>query len=68
MKNNFFSNAITLDPSASLAAWQKLGSSTWPYEVANLPAIFHHTLRRRLKEEEIKWQTTQQTAQKPAQK
>ena len=66
MKNNFFSNAITLDPSASLAAWQKLGSSTWPHEVARLPAILHHTLRHRLKEEETLWQTAKQTPPKKA--
>ena len=65
MKNNFFSDAITLDPSASLAAWKKLGSSTWPHEVAGLPAILHHTLRRRLKEEEeTLCQATKQTRRK----
>ena len=67
MNKNFFSDAITLDPSATRAAWQKLASSTWPHEVAGLPAILHTTLRRRLKEEE-KWLTTKPTARTKAAK
>ena len=56
MNKNFFSDAITLDPAASLKAWKKLGSSTWPHEIAGLPAILHDSLRTRLKKEQNQWQ------------
>jgi hypothetical protein len=56
MNKNFFLDAVTLDPAASLKAWEKLGSSTWPYEIAALPAILHTSLRNRLKKEQNQWQ------------
>ena len=56
MNKNFFANAVTLDPAASLNAWKKLGSSTWPHEIAGLPAILHTSLRNRLKKEQNQWQ------------
>lgn len=56
MNKNFFSDAISLDPAVSLAAWKKLGGSTWPHEIAGLPHIFHTALRNRLKKEQNQWQ------------
>ena len=58
MNKNFFFDTITLDPSASLTAWKKLGGSTWPHEIAGLPAILHLSLRSRLKKEQDQWQKT----------
>ena len=56
MNKNFYSKTVTLDPSAAMDAWYKLGSSTWPHEIAALPAILHTSLRNRLKKEQDQWQ------------
>lgn len=56
MKKNHFAGTVTLDPNAALIAWHRLGSSTWPHEIAGWPALLHFSLHSRLKKEQDQWQ------------
>jgi hypothetical protein len=50
LRQDYFSEAYTLDPSQSLKAFDRLTENVLPMHIASLPAILHNSLIHVLQE------------------